>query len=55
MKKYIEYETPDIEFTRFEMEINIMNSLEQTNGDKVNIGEGESHPETTVEDLPTGW
>lgn len=54
MKKYI-YEAPEIEFTKFEMEMKIMNGEnETTNGDIIHIGETTAASvvdDVTVDDL----
>ena len=54
VKKHI-YETPEIEFTKFEMEMKIMNGEnETTNGDIIHIGETTAASvvdDETVEDL----
>lgn len=55
MGKKILYETPQIEFTKFEQDTNIMNN-NQDNGqtdDNQYIGDT-STPDVNV-DLPTGW
>ena len=54
MKKYI-YEAPEIEFTKFEMEMKIMNGEnETTNGDIIHVGETTAASvvdDVTVDDL----
>lgn len=54
MKKSIKYETPEIEFTRFELGMNIMfgeGENESGDQDKVHFGGG-SEPDETVESVP---
>ena len=54
MKKSIEYETPKIEFTKFELGMNIMqDENESFDGDDVNFYG--SDPDETVEDVPLPW
>lgn len=58
MMKNNKYETPDIEITKFEPNVNVMlneNSTDNENFDGDHVNGYESPTDADYGDLPTGW